>query len=108
MVIITEIDIFKHELMPVSFRILNKNEKENLLKRYGITPDKLPKIIITDPVVKKIGAKVNDIIEIKRNSEIAGEVLYYRIVVSKVEEFVEEEIEEVEEESIVEEEENET
>jgi len=76
------IDILKHNLVP-EFRILSKEEKEKLLERLGVTEDKLPKILSSDVVVKRINAKVGDVLEIKRKSQVAGESIYYRIVVSE-------------------------
>ncbi|MEM2263998.1 MAG: DNA-directed RNA polymerase subunit RpoH/Rpb5 C-terminal domain-containing protein, partial [Nitrososphaerota archaeon] len=52
-----------------------------LLKKYNITPSQLPSILISDPVVKAIGAKVGDIIKITRPSETSGTSIYYRCVV---------------------------
>jgi DNA-directed RNA polymerase subunit H len=72
----------KHNLVP-EFRILSKEEKEKLLERLGVTEDKLPKILSSDVVVKRINAKVGDVLEIKRKSQVAGESIYYRIVVSE-------------------------
>ncbi len=84
------INILEHELVP-KHEVLSKDEKEEVLKRYNTTEDKLPKILSTDPVVKKIGAKPGDLIKITRKSEVAGEVVYYRLVVGKekIEEIVE-------------------
>jgi len=62
-------------------RILGEKEVEELLKRYGVTKDALPKILSDDPVVKELGAKKGDVIEFVRNSPIAGTSLYYRVVV---------------------------
>ena len=50
---------------------------------YKIRPYNLPKILITDPAVKALGAKIGDITKITRNSEIAGTVVSYRLVVSE-------------------------
>lgn len=79
--IMKEIDIFKHKLVP-KHRILSEEEKEALLKKYNVTLDKLPKILATDPVVIKLGARVGDVIEIERNFE-GFKSLYYRVVVEK-------------------------
>ena len=76
-----EIDIFKHILVP-KHRILSEEEKEALLRKYNVTLDKLPKILATDPVVVKLGAKIGDVIEIERNFE-NFKSKYYRVVVEK-------------------------
>ena len=77
-----EFDIFKHELVP-KHRIMKEEEVKKLLERYGITKKQLPKILTTDPVVKALGAKVGDVIEIERKSPVAGVTKYYRVVVKK-------------------------
>jgi len=75
--------------------ILSKKEVEELLKKYNVTKDKLPKILITDPAVKAIGAKVGDVIKIERESPTAGKSYYYRVVVSSRESIEEELSEEI-------------
>ena len=77
-----KINILKHTLVP-KHKIMNEKEVEELLKKYGVTKDKLPKILASDPVVKAIGAKIGDVIEITRKSPIAGEAKYYRVVVRR-------------------------
>ena len=77
-----KIDILKHRLVP-KHRIMSEKEVEELLKKYGITKDKLPKILASDPVIKAIGAKIGDVIEITRKSSVAGQTKYYRVVVRK-------------------------
>jgi DNA-directed RNA polymerase subunit H len=61
--------------------ILSAKEKKEVLGLYGITKEKLPKIAISDPVIKAIEAKAGDVIRITRNSETAGKAVYYRVVV---------------------------
>ena len=39
------------------------------------------KIKLSDPAVKQLGANENDVLEITRNSQTAGEHNYYRVVV---------------------------
>ncbi|AEC51051.1 DNA-directed RNA polymerase subunit H [Pyrococcus sp. NA2] len=75
-----EFNIFDHVLVP-EHRVLSEEEKEALLKKYRITPAQLPQIKASDPVVKALGAKPGDIIEIKRKSPTAGVYYYYRVVV---------------------------
>lgn len=74
------IDILEHTLVP-EFRILSDEEKKEVFEKFNINEDKLPKIFDLDPVVKKVGAKVGDVLEIKRTSEVAGKSVYYRVVV---------------------------
>jgi len=76
-----EIDVLKHKLVP-KHRILSEKEKEELLKKYNVSLDKLPKILITDPVVKALNAKIGDVIEIERDFE-GFKSIYYRVVTEK-------------------------
>ena len=77
-----EFNILNHELVP-KHTILNKEEEKEVLDKFKIRPENLPKILINDPVVKAIGAKEGDILKITRKSKTAGTSLYYRIVVKK-------------------------
>lgn len=74
-----EIDVLKHELVP-EHRVLSGGEKEAVLEKFNITAKQLPKILSTDPAAKQIGAKIGDVLEIKRKSQTAGEAIYYRHV----------------------------
>jgi len=76
-----DIDIFKSELVP-KHDILDEDEKIILLKKLNITEKQLPKIRLADPAVKAIGANKGDVLRITRKSEVAGEIIYYRNVVS--------------------------
>jgi DNA-directed RNA polymerase subunit H len=77
-----EIDVLQHELVP-EHKILNEEEKKKLFSQYGIKEKNLPRISVKDPAIKSIGAKINDVIEITRDSETAGITKYYRVVVPK-------------------------
>tara|TARA_B100001123_G_scaffold337916_1_gene382363 strand:- start:205 stop:705 length:501 start_codon:yes stop_codon:yes gene_type:complete len=67
------IDITKHRLYRKHEKITGEEEQE-IREKYG---DKLPKILITDPVVRWFGFEVNDILRIKRK----GGFIAYRLVV---------------------------
>ena len=71
----------EHFLVP-KHRILPPEEAKQVLEKYRIQPHQLPAILASDPVVKAIGAKPGDIIEIIRDSPTAGKAVYYRLVVS--------------------------
>lgn len=74
-------NILEHELVPKHI-ILSEEEKEELMKKYGITkPKQLPRILSTDPVIRAINAKPGDVVKIIRKSPTAGESIYYRLVV---------------------------
>ncbi len=78
-----DIDIFRHKWVPRA-RVLSQEEKEKLLKEYNITEFQLPKILKSDPMVKALGAKVGDVIEIVRDSPTAGKTVYYRVVIDEI------------------------
>jgi len=78
----SRIDILKHELVP-RHEILTAAEKKELLEKMNISEKQLPKILDSDPVIKKIEAKVGDVIKITRKSPTSGETVYYRLVAEK-------------------------
>jgi len=51
------------------------------LSRYNIEKEKLSKIMTVDPVIQEIGANAGDVVEITRDSETAGEFMFYRLVI---------------------------
>ena len=75
-----EFDIMNHDLVPLH-TIISEKEKEELLNKYNIEPNKLPKILDNDPVSISIGAKPGQIIKIFRKSHTAEESIAYRYVV---------------------------
>ena len=79
----TEFDVLSHKFVPKHV-ILNEKEIENILKKFKIQKDQLPRILITDPVIKRIGGKVGDVIMIIRDSPTAGVSEFYRIVIEVV------------------------
>ena len=64
--------------------VLSEKEGNKILKKYNIQKDQLPKILIMDPCVKVIGAKVGDILKIERESPTAGVSIVYRVVVDVI------------------------
>ncbi|MER3601429.1 MAG: DNA-directed RNA polymerase subunit H [Nitrososphaerota archaeon] len=70
----------EHVLVP-RHEILSEEEAREVLQRYRVTPDKLPYILSSDPVVKALGAKPGQLLRIVRRSPTAGESVYYRVVV---------------------------
>ncbi|WP_455392361.1 DNA-directed RNA polymerase subunit H [[Eubacterium] cellulosolvens] len=49
-----------------------------------MTKEHLPKVYITDPCVKRINAKIGDVIRITRESPTAGVSQFYRLVIDIV------------------------
>ncbi len=78
----SRIDLTTHELVPLH-EVLSEQETEELLKRYNITKSQLPKILASDPIVKKIKASPGDVVRITRKSRTAGKSIFYRVVVSE-------------------------
>jgi len=75
-----DIDVFSNRLSP-QYRIMLKEEVDQLLSKYNIVVKDLPKIKLTDPATKLLDAKEGDVLEIKRDSKTAGQYSYYRLVV---------------------------
>ena len=75
-----QFDMMSHDLVPLH-TILSEKEKGELLKKYNVEPNQLPKILNTDPVSIFIGAKPGQILKIIRNSHTAKESIAYRFVV---------------------------
>ena len=78
-----EFDVMSHQLVR-KHEILSEAESEKALKHFSLKKDQLPKILITDPCVKRISGKVGDIIKITRESPTAGISVFYRVVIDIV------------------------
>jgi len=78
--VVRKAKILEHELVP-KHEVLPPEEALKVLKKLGVTPDKLPWIRASDPVARAIGAKPGDIVKITRKSPTAGEIVVYRYVV---------------------------
>jgi DNA-directed RNA polymerase subunit H len=75
-----QLDIMSHKLVPLH-TIISEKEKNELLEKYKITPDQLPKILNTDPVSISCSAQPGQIVKIIRKSHTAKEAVAYRLVV---------------------------
>jgi DNA-directed RNA polymerase subunit H len=72
-------NILDHEMVP-NHRILNSEEKKEIIKRYNVTKDsEFPEISRFDPVAKVIGIRPGELCEITRSSPMAVKTLYYRL-----------------------------
>jgi len=78
----SEIDITQHYLVP-KHEILSEEEKKELLEKYKVKLEDLPKILITDPAISKLNPKPGDIVRIIRMDPVAGESVYYRVVIEE-------------------------
>ena len=74
------LDILHHKLIPIHV-IISEDEKKELLDKFNITPEQLPKITHTDPVSLAIGAKPGQIVKIIRKSHTAQEAVAYRFII---------------------------
>ena len=75
-----QFNIMGHKLVP-THTIISEKEHKEVLKKYNIKHDQLPKILDTDPASIFIGAKPGQIVKIVRKSQIAKEAFAYRLVV---------------------------
>ena len=73
-------EIGKHRLVPKHIKI-GDSEKKELLEKYNIFQNSLPKIFKDDPALAKMNVKPGDVIKIERLSQTAGVSAYYRVVV---------------------------
>lgn len=78
-------DITTHRMV-MPHRILKDDERTEVLKKFNINSpeNQLPWIDSHDTMVKWIGGRPGDIIEVTRHSDVAGSELYYRYCVPDV------------------------
>jgi len=69
-----------HKLVPEHI-ILSDKERKELLEKYDIGPEQLPKILDTDSAIISIGAKTGQIVKIIRKSQTAKYATTYRLVI---------------------------
>ncbi len=74
-----KVSILEHELVPLH-EVMTEREVEELLDKYKIKKEQLPKIKSSDPVIKEIKAREGDVVRITRKSRTAGRFLAYRLV----------------------------
>jgi DNA-directed RNA polymerase subunit H len=62
---------------------MSEEEASDLLAKYRISIEQLPKIFSDDPAVKVIEGTVGDVIKIERESQTAGRAESYRLVIKR-------------------------
>ena len=72
-------NITKHTLVPKHDK-LSDEDVIKLLNYYNITKVQMPKINITDPVIRYYNMKIGDVCKITRFNNTSGESIYYRVV----------------------------
>ncbi len=73
-------DITEHNLVPKHDKISEK-EVDELMSKFSIMLNQLPKISIKDPAVRQLSLKIGDVIKVTRKSATAGESACYRCVI---------------------------
>ena len=68
--------LVKHELVDAA-------EAKKIAKKYGISLEKFPKILKSDPQAVKLNAHPGQLIAIHRN-DITGKYVYYRYVIDSL------------------------
>jgi DNA-directed RNA polymerase subunit H len=76
-----KLKIDKHVLIAQHAKLSDKDKKDLLLK-YQITINELPKIKKTDPAVKHLNLKPGDVVKITRDEPTSAETIYYRGVIN--------------------------
>lgn len=74
------IDITEHEFVP-QHTLLTEAEKQELLARYHVTENQLPRMTIEDPISRYFGLTYGQVVKIIRQSNAAGRAVTYRVVV---------------------------
>ncbi len=69
----------EHFLVPKHI-MLSKEQAAELLKKYNLTLDQLPKIPVSDSAIADLHPARDDIVKIIRTSPTAGKTVYYRRV----------------------------
>lgn len=70
----------RHYLVPEHV-LIRKEKVAELMAELGIKKDALPRIEKLDAAIKQLGPEKGDVVKIIRDSETAGQSVYYRRVV---------------------------
>ncbi|MAG78572.1 DNA-directed RNA polymerase subunit H [archaeon] len=72
-------DVTTHKYVPKHEK-LSEEQKLDLLEKYNISENQLPKIVKNDAAIQKLIPEAGDVIKITRKSPTIGEMEYYRVV----------------------------
>lgn len=72
------IDIVEHVKVP-HHEVLKEEEKKELLEKYDLKDEQLPRISRDDPMAKYLGLVPGEVVKILRSSPTSGSALYYRL-----------------------------
>ena len=75
----TKYDVTKHALVPKHVKLSDKDTKE-ILSRYNVVVEQLPRILKSDPAIQQLDVKEKDVIKITRPSPTNIETVFYRRV----------------------------
>lgn len=75
-----KLKVGEHQLVPGHER-LEEEQVEAVLEEYNISKEDLPKIEKDDAALKSMEVSAGDVIKITRDSEKAGKITYYRLVI---------------------------
>ena len=78
----TDTSKLQHFLVPEHVKLTQK-ERDELFKTYNVTLKEMPKIFASDPAIRHLGVKENDVIKIVRKSPTAGTTVFYRGVINE-------------------------
>ncbi|VVB76295.1 DNA-directed RNA polymerase subunit H [uncultured archaeon] len=70
----------RHYLVPEHV-LIRKEKVAELMAELGIKKDALPRIDKTDAAIKLLGPEKGDVVKIIRDSQTAGQTVYYRRVI---------------------------
>ncbi len=76
-------NVLNHVNVPLHV-ILPEDEVKELLKRYNIVREQLPKIRNNDPACRVIDAKPGQVVKVVRRSPTAGTAIAYRLVIEAI------------------------